>query len=131
MHVVLIPAYEPDERLVALVRALVPRSPVVVVDDGSGPAYAPFFAAAAAAGATLTGHALNRGKGATLREGFAFITAAWPGAHVVTADADGQHTPDDIARVAAALPHAARAGSRHATSPGIDPRVATRRDDSG
>lgn len=103
MHVVLIPAYEPDERLVALVRDLAPCGPVVVVDDGSGPGFAEVFAAAAAAGADVVAHAVNRGKGAALRTGFARIGARWPGADVVTADADGQHTPEDIARVARVL----------------------------
>ncbi|MFV0374365.1 GtrA family protein, partial [Microbacterium sp.] len=98
MHVVLIPAYEPDARLVALVRAL--TVPVLVVDDGSGPRFAAVFAAAAAAGAVVISHPRNRGKGAALRTGFAAIAWRWPGADVVSADADGQHTPADIARVA-------------------------------
>jgi len=48
-------------------------------------------------------HSRNRGKGAALRTGFAEIVRRWPSAAVVTADADGQHTPDDIRRVAAAV----------------------------
>lgn len=103
VHIVLIPAYEPDGRLVALVRALASRGPVVVVDDGSDAAYAPVFAASAAAGAVVLAHGVNRGKGAALRTGFAHIADRWPGADIVTADADGQHTPADISRVAAAL----------------------------
>ncbi|MFT4051410.1 MAG: bifunctional glycosyltransferase family 2/GtrA family protein [Microbacterium sp.] len=103
MPVVLIPAFEPDRRLVELVRALAPWHPVLVVDDGSGPGYAEVFAAAASAGALVAGHVRNRGKGAALRTGFALAAAEWPGLDVVTADADGQHTPADIARVAAAL----------------------------
>ncbi|PZU46606.1 MAG: dolichyl-phosphate beta-D-mannosyltransferase [Microbacterium sp.] len=103
MHVVLIPAYEPGTRLVELVRALADESPVLVVDDGSGPRYAPVFAAAADAGAVVVAHDRNRGKGAALRTGFAHVERTWPGAAVVTADADGQHTPADIARVAAAV----------------------------
>ncbi|SBS73347.1 glycosyltransferase [uncultured Microbacterium sp.] len=100
MHVVLIPAYEPDARLVRLVRDLVADGPVVVVDDGSGPRYAAVFADAAAAGAHLVTHPRNRGKGAALRSGFAAVTAGWPAAAVVTADADGQHTAADVRRVA-------------------------------
>ncbi|MEQ6899081.1 bifunctional glycosyltransferase family 2/GtrA family protein [Microbacterium sp. KR10-403] len=102
MNVVLIPAYEPDERLVSLVREL-HGMPVVVVDDGSGPAYHDVFAGAAASGAVVLPHAHNRGKGAALRTGFAHIARAFPDAGVVTADADGQHTLADIARVAARI----------------------------
>ena len=100
MTVVLIPAYEPDARLVTLVRALA-GCRVLVIDDGSGPAFDGVFAAAAASGALVLTHEGNRGKGAALRTGFAAIAQRFPGAHVVTADADGQHTPADIARVAA------------------------------
>ncbi|ODT43041.1 MAG: hypothetical protein ABS62_00150 [Microbacterium sp. SCN 70-200] len=103
MPLVLIPAYEPDDRLVALVRELTPRGPVLVVDDGSGPGYAGVFAACAAAGAVVASHPHNRGKGAALRTGFARAAHDWPGLDIVTADADGQHTPADISRVAEAL----------------------------
>lgn len=102
VHVVLIPAFEPDERLVELVRAL-PGEQVVVIDDGSGTRYADVFAAAARAGATVVAHERNRGKGAALRTGFAEVRTRWPSAAVVTADADGQHTAADIRLVAAAL----------------------------
>ena len=52
--VVLIPAYQPDMRLTRLVRDVrraLPETRVLVVDDGSGPAYEGVFAAARAAGA--------------------------------------------------------------------------------
>ena len=103
--IVLIPSYEPDRRLVAVVRDLagIEGLRVVVVDDGSGPDYAPWFAEAARAGAEVIAHESNRGKGAALRTGFAHIAAACPGQGVVCADSDGQHTSLDILRVAAAL----------------------------
>ncbi len=103
--IVLIPSYQPDERLVVLVRELlaVDGIRVVVVDDGSGPAFSALFAACSAAGADVRWHAENRGKGAALRTGFAHIRRVWPGQPVVCADSDGQHTLFDILRVAAAL----------------------------
>lgn len=106
VHVILIPAFEPDERLVDLVRTLGAGAPVLVVDDGSGPAFAEVFAEVRAAGATVLAHARNRGKGAALRTGFVAASVRWPAASVVTADADGQHTAADIRRVAAALAEA-------------------------
>ena len=102
----LIPAYEPDGRLISLVSALEhrdPANPVVVVDDGSGPQYQHVFDAARHAGAEVLTCAANHGKGHALRTGMAHIAAHHPGEDVVCADCDGQHTPDDIARVADAV----------------------------
>ncbi|WIM93740.1 bifunctional glycosyltransferase family 2/GtrA family protein [Actinoplanes oblitus] len=97
---VLIPAYQPDGRLAELVRAL-DRHHVLVVDDGSGPAYAEFFDAARRAGAEVIALDRNRGKGFALRAGFAHAAARHPGHDVVCADSDGQHRPADIEAVAA------------------------------
>jgi glycosyltransferase involved in cell wall biosynthesis len=97
---VLIPAYQPDGRLAELVRSL-DRHHVLVVDDGSGPAYAEFFDEARRAGAALIRLDRNRGKGFALRAGFAHAAAEYPGHDVVCADSDGQHRPADIEAVAA------------------------------
>lgn len=104
--IILIPSYEPGAHLVPLVRAvrdLEPDARIVIVDDGSSEAFADVFADAARAGATVLRHPVNRGKGAALKTGLGFIADRHPGDHVVTADADGQHTPVDISRVAEAL----------------------------
>lgn len=101
--VVLIPAYKPDERLAVLVTRLHGARrdcAVLVVDDGSGPQYAPFFAAARARGAEVVSSPVNQGKGQALRTGLAHAAVTWPDADVVCADADGQHTPSDIEAVA-------------------------------
>jgi glycosyltransferase involved in cell wall biosynthesis len=104
---VLIPAYKPTDALVRLVDRLsaMPFRAVVVVDDGSGPAFEARFAAVAGMPrVSVLRHAVNRGKGAALKTGFNHVLCAWPDASgVVTADADGQHHPDDIRRVADAL----------------------------
>ena len=106
---ILIPAYEPDDKLVRLVEALRPLGAhLVVVDDGSvRPEARAAFAAVRERVDALLVHGVNRGKGAALRTGFAWIRDHLPEAEVVvTADADGQHTPTDIRRVAeAALGH--------------------------
>lgn len=101
--IVLVPAYEPDHRLVVLVRLLrasAPHLTVVVVDDGSGRAYERPFDEVAAQGCTVLRHAANLGKGAALRTGFAHVLRHHPGADVVCADCDGQHTLVDVLRVA-------------------------------
>lgn len=103
--IVLIPSYQPDDRLTGLVGDLagIEGIEVLVVDDGSGPDYAPVFAKAALAGAEILTHPVNRGKGAALRTGFAHILRNHAGAAVVCADSDGQHTLLDILRVAAGI----------------------------
>lgn len=63
---------------------------------------ATFAETAALPGVRLIRHAANRGKGAALKTAFAEILRAFPdAAGVVTADADGQHLPEDIRRVTA------------------------------
>ena len=106
MHIVLlIPAYKPDEKLLKLL-CEVSQSPyeqIIVVDDGSGDAYASIFAGAREiANVTVLSYMDNKGKGGALKHGFAYIAANFAACNVVTADADGQHTPQDILRVATA-----------------------------
>lgn len=99
---VLIPAYEPAEHLPTLVAALRAADSslgILVVDDGSGPAFADTFALVASYGAEILRHDRNRGKGAALKTGFAPVHGAYPREGVVTADADGQHMVHDILAV--------------------------------
>ncbi len=100
---VLIPAYKPDRRLNELTDALIGRgfAHIYVIDDGCGEAYAGIFADLRGKATVLT-HEVNRGKGAGLKTGLREIMKT-AGMGVVTADADGQHTPDDIVKIADAL----------------------------
>lgn len=100
---VLIPAYKPDERLIALVDELRAEgfTRIVAVDDGGGAQFRPIFDALAGKAEVLV-HEVNRGKGAALKTGIAHIMKT-PGMGVVTADADGQHAPKDVAKVADVL----------------------------
>lgn len=112
---VLIPAYKPDERLITLVDELRAAgfTRLVVVDDGGGAPYRHIFDALSGKADVLV-HEVNRGKGAGLKTGLAYIRR-WKGVGVVTADCDGQHTPADCARIADALiaePDALILGSR-------------------
>lgn len=104
---ILIPSYEPEERLVRYVDDLASRGlcRIVVVDDGSGESYRGIFDRLGEKPfCTVLHHDVNKGKGASLKTGYAYIHGQMPDvAGVVTADADGQHSPDDCARMAAAL----------------------------
>ena len=105
--VILIPSLEPDDRLPAYVEKLQSQGfeDIVVVDDGSGPSFRPVFdRIAAREGCHVLRHEVNRGKGAGLRTGYAFIEKELPACTaVITADADGQHTVEDCARLSEAL----------------------------
>ena len=98
---VLIPAYKPDERMISLIVALgaLGFARLIVVDDGNGEGYEALFERARAAGAKVLTHPVNRGKGAALKTGLAHILSNNP-CPVITADADGQHTPKDVLRIA-------------------------------
>ncbi len=97
---VIIPSYEPDEKLITLLHALqaVEIRHVIVVDDGSGEAYTPFFRQAEAMeNCTVLYHAVNLGKGRALKTAFNYCLREFHGAPgCVTADSDGQHMPADI-----------------------------------
>lgn len=101
---VLIPAYEPDQRLVVLIKNLqaMTKAPIVVVDDGSGEGFRSIFDAVKEAGCTVLTHVVNRGKGRALKTGFQYILNNLPASAVVCADSDGQHSPKDIVAVAQA-----------------------------
>lgn len=117
--IVLIPAYQPDQRLVRLVERL-GRHRILIVDDGSGAPYRQIFEEARLAGAEVITLTTNRGKGFALKTGFAHIAARRPGADVVCADSDGQHRVEDIEAVAERLstsPAAMVLGVRRFTGP--------------
>ena len=97
---VIIPSYEPDEKLIALLHALQAAGirHVIVVDDGSGREYAHFFEQAAMVeNCPVLYHAVNLGKGRALKTAFNHCLREYSEAcGCVTADSDGQHTPADI-----------------------------------
>jgi glycosyltransferase involved in cell wall biosynthesis len=99
----LVPAFEAEATVVAVVRGIrahVPR--VLVVDDGSSDRTAEV---ARAEGAEILRRDGNGGKGAAVRAGLERILAS-DATHVAFLDADGQHDPADLP----ALLAAARAG---------------------
>lgn len=99
----IIPAYKPDEKLLATLRAAIDAGAedLIVVDDGGGADYAPIFdQVRALPQCTVLTHAVNRGKGAALKTAFGYVLEHRPEVNaVVTADADGQHLTEDILAV--------------------------------
>jgi glycosyltransferase involved in cell wall biosynthesis len=104
--VLIIPAYEPDQQLLKLAAKLSHSGlPMVVIDDGSSPACQDIFSALEAQfPVVLCRHPQNLGKGAAIKTGIRFAQYHFPDAcGYVTADADGQHSAEDILRIAAEL----------------------------
>lgn len=101
MNAILIPAYKPDDKLVALTDQLLTHDDLklVVVDDGSGEAFRPVFEALDKR-VTLISYPDNKGKGGALKTGIRYIMDHMPECErLVTADADGQHRYADIRMV--------------------------------
>ena len=118
--IVVIPAYQPDEKLLKTVAELRQKTAytLIVVDDGSSPDRQPIFDKLEH-DVTVLHHEVNRGKGAAMKTAFAYIQEHFPGDEgIVTVDADGQHLVPDIVRVSedwAAHPDALVLGSRRFT----------------
>jgi len=92
---VLLPAYNEAGVIgntVAKIRALHPDFEILVVDDGSTDAT---VQEAMTAGANVWPHPYNIGNGAAIKTGLRCARGEW----VLMMDADGQHQPDDIARL--------------------------------
>ena len=94
---VVIPAYNEERTIAAVVRGLVTRgySRIVVVDDSSEDRTAEL---ARQEGAVVLRHIVNRGVGSAWGTGIKAALSFAPEI-IVTFDADGQHDPDDIPRL--------------------------------
>lgn len=102
---ILIPSYEPDERLITLIHNLkeVSDTSILVIDDGSGGDYRDIFDSAKNVGCTVLTHRINQGKGSALKTGFDYVRQQGGRDGVVCADSDGQHLPKDILRITKAV----------------------------
>ena len=94
--VVLVPAYNPDEKMIDFINQLDKDfEHIVVVNDGCDSSFDKIFDAVKEK-ATIIKHEVNKGKGRALKTGFGYIKDNLSDAYgVVTVDADGQHTPED------------------------------------
>nr|HAT8713756.1 glycosyltransferase [Legionella jordanis] len=99
--VLIIPAYNPDRRLLQLLQAhrqLKCPQPCIIVDDGSKAECQSLFQEFEQLGCIVLSHPKNLGKGAALKTAMNYylerLSESFPG--VITADADGQHSLEDI-----------------------------------
>lgn len=107
--IVLIPSLNPDTATVGLIRRMIDKGMerIIVVNDGSEEACQSIFDEIAAfPQCTVLTHIVNQGKGRALKTGIDYILRTFSRDEIVgivTADADGQHSPEDVGKVAAQL----------------------------
>lgn len=94
---VIIPAYEPDEKLIGVVKEEFKLGhKVIVVDDGSGVDYAEIFASIKNKSIILA-HNENKGKGRAIKTALEYVKNNLPECEQISVmDADGQHLPEDM-----------------------------------
>jgi len=102
--VVLIPAFNPDKKLVRLVKELTLSYiyKIIIVNDGSSEESNMIFEELKKEHkVVLLEHNMNKGKGAALKSGFEYIYSTFDKyTSIITADADGQHSFNSIMDVA-------------------------------
>lgn len=102
---IIIPAYEPDEKLISLIHSIKENCDygMVIVNDGSSPTCDRIFKNAGDMGCTVLTHEHNQGKGAALKTAFSYLLNNNEKEGMVCADCDGQHTWQDIRKTAEAV----------------------------
>lgn len=93
MFLALVPAFNEEKRIAAVIQGLLSQvDSVVVIDDASQDGT---VEVARSAGAIVLQHELNRGQGAALETGHEYAREVGAD-YVIHFDADGQFHPDDI-----------------------------------
>lgn len=107
---IIIPSFEPDERLIELLESFedILLQPIIIVNDGSSYEYNEIFKKAEEIIKKQDGliikHDKNMGKGRALKTAFKYVIEKYPSATgIITADSDGQHTVECIKIVSDAL----------------------------
>ena len=98
-NIALIPSYNPDDKLVKLVKELTDNKfKVIVVNDGSDKEHSSVFDVIKKE-CILLNHKDNKGKGCALKTGIKYIIDNYEDATIVTIDADGQHSVSDAVKI--------------------------------
>lgn len=103
-NIIVIPAYNPDEKLIILIGSLHKNhlTDIIVVDDGSVTGLSVFDSIKSRV--TLLKHEINMGKGAAIKTALKYISDnTQQNAAVCTIDADGQHSVEDALKVLGCL----------------------------
>lgn len=104
---ILIPAYNPDHKMLNLVKHLIAEKfkSIIIVNDGSKAESKEIFDSITDfKECIILNHAVNLGKGRALKTAFNFfLNSINESIGIVTVDADGQHAVEDIKKVAAKL----------------------------
>lgn len=92
LRIALIPAYQPTQQLLSLLKEAKNNSfQIIIVDDGSDEKSNEIFESASQFG-TVLHHTHNKGKGQAIKTGLSYIREHYPAdCIIVTMDADGQH----------------------------------------
>lgn len=98
--IVLIPAYEPQDNFIDLVKELSKTEfKIIVIDDGSGEKYQNIFSQISKYAKVLS-YKKNKGKGYAIKTCLKYIKDSFSSYVVVTMDCDGQHTIKDAINLA-------------------------------
>ena len=97
-RIIVIPAYEPSDKLLEVINSIDKSYDIIVVNDGSGEYYNNIFNSIPKYVKVL-GYDNNMGKGHALKYAFQYIRANYDNYIVITMDADGQHSIKDAIRL--------------------------------
>lgn len=97
-YIILIPAYEPDDKLIQLLKVIDNKYTTIIVDDGSGDGYKKIFKEAKKYAHVIT-YEVNMGKGYALKSGIKYIDENYHNYVIVTMDCDMQHDINDAIKL--------------------------------
>jgi len=107
--VILIPAYNPSDAIIHLISDIksLCSCTVVIINDGSSDNCNYIFSQLKSLNQVIViAHKSNLGKGQALKTGLSYIIEHLPQVNgIITADADGQHSPKDIIRILSESKH--------------------------
>ena len=103
--IVIIPSYNPNKELIEIVEMLNDKvsKQIIIINDGSKPENSIYFENLSKK-ATILVNNINKGKGYSLKKAMNWILKNKENIlGVITVDADGQHSPKDINKIAKRL----------------------------